>query len=522
MIRFSGLLILLCLAFRLDAQKVRLEHADVLKGGQVNGVRVARPVGHVVFRQQQTTIYCDSAILNKAENSLEAFGRIRITEGDSITITAGSLTYDGNRKIARLRRNVVFTKLQSLQLFTNHLDYYRRKDLAVYYNGGRLVDTTNVLKSKKGYLNTVTNLASFKGEVVGENKNFTFQSDTLQYQTKTKVAVFVAPSTVVDKDGKVAHYNSGYYNTITKLSMLNNGVIESKANRLSGTRYDIDDKKLFYRAIGNVVMEAKEENMTIYGDQGEYDKRAGITTIFGNPWVVRVDSPGDTLFLRADTLVSMEGQDGRTKQLLAFRNVRIFKSDLQAVADSLAYTAADSTMTFFGNPALWNLDNQMTADTIHMITRRKDIDRILMINNSFVIGEDELENFNQIKGRKMTAFMKQRRIHHVDVEGNGESLYFALEEKKIQSDSIAARMVLLTGMNQIICSNMKINFLEGKVDNISFYVKPDAKFIPPQEIDPEEEKLKGFEWRAAERPNRKNILPAAPATPKPKRTPREP
>lgn len=498
--------LLLINAFALQAQKIRLQHADVMKGGQSGGVRVARPIGHVVFSQQSTTIYCDSAILNKSENTLEAFGRIRITEGDSITITAGSLTYDGNQKIARLRRNVVLTKLKALQVFTNHLDYYRKKDLALYFNGGRLVDTTNVLKSQKGYLNTVTNLAAFKGNVVGENKDLTFSSDTLQYQTRTKVVTFVAPSKVVDKDGKIANYNSGYYNTVTKLSMLRDGVIESKSNRLRGNKYDIDDKKLFYRATGDVVMEAKEDQMIIYGEQGDYNKRDGITKVFGNPWITRFEDKDDTLFLRADTMVSIEGKDGRTKLLLAYRNVRVFKKDLQAVADSLVYVAADSVMTFFGNPALWNLDNQMTADTIRMLTRKKEIDRIEMRSNGFVVGEDEMRNHNQIKGRKMTAYLTDQAIRYVDVQGNGESLYFALEEKKVKNDTLAARLVVLTGLNLILCSNMKINFNKGKLDNISFYVKPDAKFIPPQEIKEGEEQLNGFEWRASERPTRDAIV----------------
>ena len=498
------LLMLVC-TMHTDAQKIKLQHADVLKGGNVGGVRIARPVGHVVFSQQQTIIYCDSAILNKSDNTLEAFGRIRITEGDSITITAGSLTYDGNSRIARLRRNVVFTKLKSLQLFTNHLDYYRNKDLALYFNGGKLVDTTNVLKSQKGYLNTITNLAAFKGKVNGENKDFTFSSDTLQYQTRTKVLTFVAPATVVDKDGKVANYNSGFYNTTAKLSVLNEGVIESKANRLKGDRYQINDKQQFYRTTGNVVMEAKEDRMIIYGNQGDYDKAAGYTKVYGNPWLIRFDEAGDTLFLRADTLVSVEGKDGRTKFLLAYPKVRIFKEDLQAVADSLAYLTADSTMWFFGKPALWNLDNQMTSDTIRMLVRNNVVDRVFMTSNSFVIGEDDLRNHNQIKGRNMTAWLKDDRIHHVDVEGNGESLYFALEEKKVANDSISATLTLLTGLNQIVCSNMKINFIEGRLDNISFYIKPDAKFIPPPDIRKGDEKLKGFVWRAAERPTRDTV-----------------
>ena len=202
--RITLLILLLLFTRESIAQKIKLQHADVLKGGNIGGVRIARPTGNVVFRQGQTTIYCDSAILNKADNSVEAFGRIRITEGDSITITAGKLYYDGETRVAKLRRNVVLTKLKTMRLYTEFLDYYRRKNLAIYFNGGKVVDTTNVLTSRKGYLNTVNSIASFKKDVVGENQDFTFRSDTLQYNTKTKVVHFLAPATVVDKDGKLS------------------------------------------------------------------------------------------------------------------------------------------------------------------------------------------------------------------------------------------------------------------------------------------------------------------------------
>jgi len=496
-------------------QRVRLEHADVLKGGQVNGVRIAKPTGNVVFIQGQTTIYCDSAILNKAENSVEAFGKIRILEGDSITITAGRLYYDGNKKLARLRKNVVFVKLKTVTLYTDFLDYYRTRNLATYFNGGRLVDTTNVLVSKKGYLNTLTSVASFKKDVVGENQDFTFKSDTLQYQTKTKIVNFLAPATVIDKDGKVVNYNKGFYNTVSKISVLNDGVIETKSNLMKGDTYKTNEADLFYQAIGHVEITAKDDKLIIYGAQSDYYKGEGITKIFGNPYMARFEDSADTLFLRADTLVSVEGKDGRTKYLLAYPRVRVFKSDLQAAADSLVYHSADSMMVFFKDPVLWNVGNQMTGDTIRMTTKRKKIDKIHMIGSSFVASEDEMENYNQIKGRSMTAHLKENKIHHVDVEGNGESLYYAIESREIENDTLKATLTVMTGVNKIICSDMKINFLEGKLNNISFFVKPDAKFIPPKDLKEEEMKLKGFIWRNADRPTRESVTGKKPYLPPP-------
>src|SRR5438552_16477454 len=109
---------------------------------------------------------------------------------DSVDITSLRMEYDGTKKIAKLRQIVVFEKLKIAKLFTDFLDYYRIKNEARYFNGGKLVDTTNTLNSKKGYYDVRTNLASFKKEVVGVNPDYTWTSDTLQYNSKTRMVYF--------------------------------------------------------------------------------------------------------------------------------------------------------------------------------------------------------------------------------------------------------------------------------------------------------------------------------------------
>ena len=129
----------------------------------------------------------------------------------------------------------------------------------------------------------------------------------------------------------------------------------------------------------------------------------------------KVDEALDTLFLSADSLVSIESKDPKLKRLLAYNNVKIYKSDMQGIADSVAYVSADSMLNFYVNPVLWNAENQMTADTINILLRKKTVDKIIMINNSFVASQDSLLNFNQIKGREMVATFQSKKIHHVDV-----------------------------------------------------------------------------------------------------------
>jgi lipopolysaccharide export system protein LptA len=475
------------------------ERSDWVVGNMAEGKQV-------IFEQNQTTIYCDSAKRIKKNNSIEAYGHVRITDGDSVTVTSVMLTYDGNKRIARLRKNVVFHKLQTATLYTDFLDFDRVKNKANYFNGGKLVDSTNTLTSVKGYYDINTDIASFKKDVVGLSDGKTLNSDTLQYHTKTKVIYFRDTTTVKDKEGKTATYTSGFYDTQTKFSNIHKGVIETPTYYMVGDSYHLDDKKFFYQATGNVVMTSKEDNITIYGDRGDYYKEKGITKVFGNSYVAKVDESQDTLFLSADTLVSIESKDPRQKRLLAYHNVKIFKTDMQGVADSLAYVSMDSMLYFYNNPALWNEGSQMTADTLKIVLRQKNIDKILMINNSFVASQDSLLNFNQIKGRLMTAYFKQKQIHHVDVRGNGQSLYYALEEKEVKDSTAILKLTFLTGANKIDCSNMKINFIEGKINNITFLKNPDAKFIPPHELTEKDRQLAGFIWRGKEKPEKKDVV----------------
>lgn len=497
-------------------KRVKLQKANSLIGSVKDGERYDRLIGDVVMVQNKTTIYCDSAHFFKGRNQVEAYGHVHITEGDSVDGRSLDLSYDGEKKIAHFRKKVVFVKLGTATLYTDFLDYDRIKNEARYFNGGKLVDTSNVLTSRKGYYDLDTNLASFKSDVVGVNPDYTLRSDTLQYNSKTKVIYFKDSTTVTDKEGGIAVYQSGFYDTNKKLSNLNQGVIETPSYKIKGDKYFINDAKKFYKAQSHVVMTSKEENMIIYGDESWYDKLRGISKVYGHSYLAKVaEEDQDTLFIRADTLVSIDSKDPKKKRLLAYHHVRIFKSDLQGISDSLAYIAPDSTIHFYRDPVLWTDENQMTADSIWMQLKQKKIDKIYLTSNSFVLSEDTLKNYNQIKGRKMTAYFDKKTINHVVVMGNGESIYYALEERKDKVDTTIIKSKITMGLNKIICSNMKINFRNGKVYDISFYVKPDASFIPPHEWKEGDKKLKGFRSRKTDRPKRSDVVPDAATTASP-------
>ena len=188
--------------------RIKLEKAEYLENGLQDGVRFDKVIGEVVFSQKNTRIYGDSAFFFKKQNLVKIFGRVRIHEGDSITITGGRLIYQGDQKLAQMRENVVYRD-PSMTLTTDFLDYDMIKRLAFYYEDGRLVTETNTLTSKKGYYDTDARYASFKDSVVLRNQDYLVEADTFQFNTVTEVAYFLGPTVITANNGTILNAKDG-------------------------------------------------------------------------------------------------------------------------------------------------------------------------------------------------------------------------------------------------------------------------------------------------------------------------
>lgn len=492
------LLLLLSFPLFLKAQsgeKVQLIQAGSLEGVVVNGEELRKLIGDVIFKQENTFLYCDSAYQFEKRNEIECFGRVRMVQGDSITLTGKKLKYNGNTKVAVVTEEVVL-KDKKMTLTTDYLQYDTEAKLATYQEGGKIIDQENVLTSVRGYYNTSSKIFWFKKDVklVNDKEKYTLTSDTLQYNSVTKIATFRGPSKVTKEDD-VLYADHGEYDTERAQS-----IFTGRAKVESG-KYFIDGDKIRYDEVGkhgvaegNVKMTSLENDLLVFGDKAMYWGKDGIVKVIGRP-LVKNKMEADTLFLTADTLISVDRKNPKDtsikeKYLQAFHNVKIYKEDLQAKCDSLIYNFIDSTIYLFNDPLLWSGGSQIEADSINILMKNKKIYRMDTNVNSFIISQDTVKNFNQVKGKKMVAYFADDRISRVNVSGNGQSIYHALEEESNK----------LIGLNKADCSNIVIRFEKGDVRNITFVNKPDAKFIPPHEIVQTESRLKGFEWRYEEKP----------------------
>lgn len=495
-----GLSLLICFStlsvFSQKNDKIKY-YAKEMIGVRKDGEDFKRLVDSVVFKQKSSTMFCDSAIFYSKENIMEAYGNVRIVD-DSVTITSDRLTYDGDTEDAKLRQNVVYTKGER-RLDTDFLDYNMDTEVGSYYNIGTLRDSTNTLRSETGYFYGKQNYALFWTDVFLDAPDYILETDTLRYNTETKVANTTGKTIIITtEDESILHAKGGEFRTEIDQSDFVSGTIETEDYYMEADELFFDDLKKYYDGKGNVQLTAKNDDVIIYGDEGYSDDINKISKVYGNALMKRI-LERDTMYISADTLVSIESEYDSAKRILAYPNVKVWKSNLQGLADSASYFLEDSLLYFYEDPVFWNNRNQILGDTVVAEITEEEIKTMSILQSAFLIGEDTLGNYNQVKGRTMKAFFKESQISHIYVNGNGESIYYVLDEDDPND-------IRTLGMNRILCSDMTIRFKNEEVNNISFYVKPEAKFIPPHELTTDVQKLNGFQWRDEERPELEDLL----------------
>lgn len=187
----------------------------------------------------------------------------------------------------------------------------------------------------------------------------------------------------------------------------------------------------------------------------------------------------------------------RTRIVKAYYNVRLYKSDLQAVADSVYYGMQDSMFRFMGRPMIWAEDSQISADTIYMQIVNQKMDNALLKENAFMVNAvSDSTKFNQLKGRKITAFFANNNIEKLFVDGNAENLVFSVNEKTN----------VITEMFHDRGGRIKVRMQDRKIIDYITIRKVDQKVYPFNMVTQENEILPGFIWRPQDRPTSKEDL----------------
>jgi lipopolysaccharide export system protein LptA len=489
--------------------------------------------GDAVIKEGYTTTYCDSVVINRRTNIVEAFGNIHINDNDSIHTYAQSLRYVGAERIAYLKKNVKLTDKKGT-LLTDELEYNLRTGIANYKNGGKVINGQTVLTSKEGTYISETKDVFFRKNVYFKDPNNTITTDSLQYNLTTNIATFIAPTHIVSKDGSVVDTKSGTYNLSTGEAIFNERTTyRDSTHSFTGNTMAFDKKSGVVQIFGRGKLVDSVNKVIAIGDEIYLDTKRNSFLATRKP-VMIIYRDGDSTYIAGDTLfsglrkydslerkiaivkdtlttttvltndsssaaqtnvkaVNLNSKDTAVRYFLAFHHVRIFNDSLQAVSDSLHYSTADSTFKLFGQPLVWNGKTQVAGDTIYMYTEKQKPQRLYVFYNSIVISQSADKIFNQIGGRTLNGYFKDGTIDYIRVKGSpAESIFYP------QDDDSA-----YTGMNRSSSDVIDIYFVKKELNKVKFLNKVDGVMYPIRQIPADKKQLKNFKWQDSRRPKNK-------------------
>ena len=500
--------------------RIILEHADLLTYDAALQPGVQRLKGGVVLRHGNATMTCDSAYLNEDDQIFEAFGEVHMVQGDTVHMYSRYLYYDGVSKLARLRHNVHLAN-KTTDLYTDSLDYDRIADIAYYFEGGTITDAQNTLTSDYGQFIPATNDAEFRYNVKLVNDKTTMTTEHLFYNTHTRISSYEGQTLIQSDSGQIVSQR-GIYDVGRDVGiLLDRSEVTSGAKTLIGDSIYYDGMSKFGEAFGRMELSDTVQKAILYGDYGYFDDKRNYAFATSRAHAEEY-SQKDTLYVSADTLelislpipdrlrldslraaAAQEGKgkakpDTMQRYLRGYRNVRVFRRDAQAVADSLSYISMDSTLSLYGKPILWSEERQLSGDTTHFYFRSKKLDYVDVLGKALVVEHiDSVDYYNQMSGDSLRAYVQDSTVREILVSGKVESIYYMKEEGTNDYN----------GLNRMTSSTMHVLLDSGKVKKSIWRGPVEGKAYPLEMASgPEVNRLPLFQWAADRRPMRKEDI----------------
>jgi len=470
-------------------KKIDIRKATVGIYDKTLGDNVQRLIGDVEVEHEGSVLWCDSAYLYGDKNSIDAFGHVHIQMNDTLHLYGDKLYYDGNTRIAEVHQNVKLLDTK-LTLYTDELKYSRNEKVGEYFVWGKVVDSANVLTSKRGFYYTEAKEIVFRDSVVLVNKDYVLNTDSLNYHTQFKTLDFSGPTTIVG-DSSYMYAESGFHNTQNDFTrLIKNAFMQDKANTLQGDSLYYDKVTGIAEVFENVQITDTVQHMVIKGNYANYRKKEQFAFVVDSALAILIDDL-DSLFIHADTLKVLLDSTNKVERLLAYRHMKFFRDDFQGMSDSLVYQMKDSTVYFYNEPVLWYEGNQFKADEIQLVTHEGEMDSVVFKKNVFLVSQDTIDPkyFNQIKGNAMVGWFIDNDLRKLRIEGNSETIYFLWEEDQTP-----------IGMTRIAAKDMLIYMKNNQLETITYKEEPKAKLYPPDEIPTDQFKLNGFLWLMDKRP----------------------
>jgi len=447
--------------------------------------------GQVYIVHEGVEMWCDQAFVYTKDNFVKAYGTVKIIQADTITMTSKYAEYNGNTQFAFASGDVLF-KEPKTTLKTDTLYFDRIKQQAFYRTGGTVIDTASVLTSRIGRYFAETKKYQFLSKVEIKNPDYTVHSEQLDFYSETGGAYLYGESTIVNENSTI-YCERGYYDTRENTGyFVKNSRVDYDNRILYGDSIYFDREKSFASATNNIRVLDTLNNSVIKGHYAEVFRDKDSVFITKRALAITVRD-NDSVYVHADTLQVTGKPEHRI--IKGFHRARLFKKGkpgeepTSGKCDSIFLNQKEGITKLLRNPVLWSGENQMTGDTIHILSNKvtEKLDTLKVFNNAFLVQKDSA-GYNQVKGERLIGLFTNNELDTVNIIKNAQVVFYSRDDKEE-----------LIGINYTVSSSIQLYLKEQKITGIRFIKEADGKLYPPS-LYPEDEKLlPGFIWRGEER-----------------------
>ena len=438
------------------------------------------------------TLYTENGQYNTI-NDQARFGKNNLYTQGNKSLRGDSLFYDRQQGYGRAIGNITFIDAAENITFKGDIGLYKKDD-------------ESILATKNAYVIITTESDSSKVDSIYMTADTLFSKMVLNRH----IQPYRKEELKSNKDLKAEEVNAADQKDQEKIvkATANRGK-EADANKPRPSRKERRAAKNSEVKTDSIALKPVEERVVLSDSTAENPKK---------PDSLRMQNTADSVLKKPSKKTPKKGEPSvlasgkgksvrdslpadtaKTRIVMAYHHAKIFKSDLQARADSMFFSYGDSTVRCYVKPMIWTQGSQLSGDTVYLQLKNKKLDNMLLQHNSFIVNTEEGDSthFNQVKGKVITGFFVDGKLDRMFVDGNAESIYY------VKEDSV------YSGMNRMLSSRIKVLFEENKLKDIISILKPEGNYYPIDEIPADAEILKGFIWKPKDRPQSKEeIIPS--------------
>ena len=326
------------------------------------------------------------------------------------------------------------------------------------------------------------------------NPDYVLRSTQLDFYSENGHAYMYGPSTITSEASTI-YCERGFYDTRGDTGyFVKNSRIDYENRILEGDSLYFNRNTNFASGTNNIKVTDTLNKSVIRGHYAEVFRDRDSVFITRKAVAVALQEQ-DSVYIHSDTLMVTGKPEDRV--IRGFYDVRLFKSNMSGKSDSIHVRERTGLTQMLGNPVVWSENNQLTGDTIHLISDvlTEKMDSLKVFDNAFMIQKDSLGGYNQLKGKEMYGKFEDNELKQVDLVKNTETLYYSRNEDKE-----------LIGINKTLSSSIKVLFENREITDIYYYTRVDGTLTPEEEVPQNIRLLTGFNWRGDEQLMQKSDL----------------